>query len=210
MALTTYAELSAAIANRLHRTDLTSSIVDYITLAEKRLNRTVKLAAQETETTLTASVGSRSIALPSLFGNPVALYLTTYLPRIEIEYRLPAQMQVYSDNGPARYWTIDGATLKTDTPADIAYTYALRYAADYDLAATSTNALLTAYPNLYFYGALVEAADDLRDDAALKKYEARYQQALEECANNENATRSIAALTTELAGGGTANIIRGI
>ena len=74
MALTNYAELSAAIAGRLHRTDLTAAIVDYITLAEKRLNRTVKLAAQETEATLTATVGIRDLVLPPLFGSPVALY----------------------------------------------------------------------------------------------------------------------------------------
>lgn len=209
MALTTYTELKAAIATRLHRADLTANIIDYITLAEKRLNHDVKTVAQETEATLTASIGSRSLTLPSLFGTPIAMYLTTYLPRVEIPYKLPGQIQVLSSNGGAQYWTLDGGEIKTDAPADIAYTYALRYAAEYDLAATSTNALFTAYPDLYFYGALIEAADDIRDMAALARYEQRYAHAMQQCANNENANRSIATLSTELSPARKSNILTG-
>jgi hypothetical protein len=212
MALSNYTELQAAIAKRLHWTELamTALIVDYITIAEKRLNRDVKLLAQETESILTATIGSRFIALPALFGAPIALYLTTYLPRIDLEFRLPTAMQVYSSNGPAQFWTLDGSQLATDTPADIAYTYALRYVAEYNLSATATNALLTAYPDLYLYGALVEAADDIRDDALLGRSQQRYAQALQECQDNENANRSISYLTTEFSSSNRQNIIRGM
>ncbi len=209
MAFANYTELQAAIATRLHRSDLTTSIVDYIAIAEKRLNRDLQLLAQETETSLTATIGSRFIALPSLFGAPIALYLTTYLPRLELEFRLPTAMQVYSSNGPAEYWTLDGTQLATDTPADQAYTYTLRYCAEYNLASTSTNALLTAYPDLYLYGALIEAGEDIRDDALMARSQQRYAQALQECQNNENANRSISYLTTELAGQARFNINRG-
>lgn len=210
MALSNYTELRAAIASRLHRTDLTTQIVDYIAVAEKRLNRTIRLKAQETEATLTATPSSRVLTLPSLFGAPIALYLTTYLPRTALEYRLPEEMQVYSGTGISRYWAIDGADLKTDTPADQAYTYTLRYIADYDISATATNALLTNYPDLYLYGAMIEAATDLVDDALLKRAEYRYVQALQECLNNENASRAIARLTTEVGTSGNGNIITGI
>lgn len=205
----TYTELKAAIATRLHRSDLTAAIVDYVALAEKRLNRDVQLVAQETETTLTAVVGSRNLTIPSLFGAPLGLYLTTYLPRAEIHYRLPTQMQVFSENGPASYWTVDGTVIKTDAPADIAYTYALRYRAEYNLAATDTNALLTNYPDLYFNAALIEAAADLQNDAMLQRYQLRYAQSLQECKTSENDSRSIAPLTTEVAAQGRSYIISG-
>lgn len=209
MALTTYSELQAAIASRLHRTDLTADIVDFITLAEKSLNHTLGLTSQETEATLTAVVGSRSLTPPSLFGAPVALYLTTYLPRYEIGYQLPSDMQVYSDNGEASAWTIDGSTIKTDRPADIAYTYAFRYVAEFDIASTLTNTLLTSYPDLYLFGALIEAADHIRDDASMGRYQQRYARALQECKDNENSNRSIAKLSTDFGMGQKQNIITG-
>lgn len=209
MALTTYTELKAAIATRLHRSDLTTQIVDYVTLAEKRLNRTLKLLGRETEATLTAVVGSRSLTIPSGFGKPISLYRTTYLPREKLVYQLADQMQVYSSNGAARYWTIDGATIKTDSPADIAYTYAFRYSAEYDIASTSTNALLTRYPDCYFYGALIEASTEMKDDRAIERNERRFEQALQECLDDINASRSIAILSTDIGAARHVNIISG-
>ena len=210
MPFTTYAELNTAIAGRLHRSDLTASIPDYITLAEKSLNRTLQLTNQELETTLTATIGSRSLTLPSGFARPLALYLTTYLPRTELEYRLPTSMQVYNSNGPSRLWTLDGDVINTDTPADIAYTYTLRYAKNYDLASTLANSLLTDYPDLYFYGALMEAADDVRDAQKLQDWSGRYGRAMSECLSDINSNKSIAPLTTEMSAQSKSNIISGV
>lgn len=209
MALTTYTELKAAVASRLHRSDLTTQIVDYITIAEKRLNRLLNLTGGETEdASLVAVVSSRTLTLPSLYGKPIALYLTTYLPRIEIQYRLPTELQVLSYNGPASFWTIDGANLKTDAPADQAYTYTFRYSADYDIASTSTNTLLTNYPELYLYGALIEAGMDVKDDAMVSSSNGRFTQALQEATDDINATKKIAQLTTDF-GGPRSNIFNG-
>lgn len=210
MALANYTDLQAAIASRLHSTSYTALIPDWITLAEKSLNRVLRLSAQELETTLTATIGSRSLTLPSLFGSPIALYLTTYLPRIELEYRLPEEMQVFSSDGPAKVWTIDGSVINTDTPADQAYTYTLRYVSEFDIATTATNSLLTNYPDLYLYGALIESGNDLVNINAIAMYEKRYGRALQECLNNEHANRSLAKLTTELSGHRKSNIISGV
>ena len=209
MALANYTDLQAAIASRLHSSAYTSLIPDWITLAEKSLNRLLNLSAAETETTLTASVGSRTLTPPSGFGTAVALYLTSYLPRIELPFRLPTQMQVYSENGPSSYWTYDGTVIKTDVPADQAYTYTLRYKADFDIASTSTNALMTNYPDLYLYGALIEAGNDRVDQTALALYEKRFARALDECKKNEHANRAAAKLRTDIAGSYRSNIIMG-
>jgi hypothetical protein len=195
MALTTYTELKDAVASRLRRSDLTAFIPDFITLAEKSLNRTLKGLMQEYETTLTATIGNRTLA--ASFSQPIALYLTTYLPRDMLIYVLPDQMQVYNDNGYPEFWTVDGFDIKLDRPADIAYTFAFRYRDGLDLAATNTNAVLDRYPDLYFYGALVQAAEHIKDAASLQKYEDKYRQVFNECANDYNATRSLATLSTE-------------
>jgi len=209
MALTTYTELKAAIATRLHRSDLTANIVDYITIAEKRLNRLLKLSQAETEVTLTATPSSRSLTLPADFGTVIALYLTTYLPRTPLEFRLPEDMQVMDANGQSEYWTIDGAVIKTDTPADIAYTYTLRYKAAYDLASSSTNTLLTKYPDLYLYGSLVEAGADIKDNGLIQVSAGRFNEALKEVMDDINAARNLAPLTTELSGYARFNITNG-
>jgi hypothetical protein len=209
MAIANYVDLQDAIASRLHRTDLGSQITDYIDIGEKRLNRELNLTSMEAEATLTATIGSRTLTLPAAFGNPIALYLTTYLPRIEIEYRLPSEMQVFSSNGPAKYWTIDGDTIKTDTPADKAYTYVFRYAGESDISTTSTNDLLTKYPELYLYSALIEAAADTRDSDLATISVGRYREALQEAKDDINSKRNIALLVTEFANSPRPNIIRG-
>jgi hypothetical protein len=193
-----YSQLQAAIATRLHRTDLTTQIVDYITLAEKRLNRLLQLSSAETETTLTATVSSRSLTMPTDFGTPLALYLTTYTPRQEVVYQTPEEMQVYADNGPCKFWTIDGTVIKVDVPADIAYTYALRYKSEFGIAASATNTLLTKYPDTYFYGALIEAANDSEDDVAAARYERRFAQAMDEVITDVNKQRQLATLRTDI------------
>jgi hypothetical protein len=209
MAINNYLELQFAVAARTHRTDLDGQIPEYISIAESRINRELNLTSMEAEATLTAVIGSRTLTLPVLFGNPIALYLTTYLSRIELEYRLPEEMQVFPSNGPSRFWTIDGDTIKTDTPADKAYTYAFRYAGESDIATTSTNAVLNKYPELFLYGALIEAAADTRDQDLAAVSVGRYREALEEAKDDINGKRSIALLTTEFGASSKPNIIRG-
>ena len=51
MAITTYTELKSAVANHLARTDLTSVIPDFISLAEARLSRELETRDQEKRAT---------------------------------------------------------------------------------------------------------------------------------------------------------------
>ena len=70
MAISTYSELQEAVASWLNRSDLTTTIPDFITLAESRLNRTLRLRVMETTTTLSLTASSRTVALPSAFIEP--------------------------------------------------------------------------------------------------------------------------------------------
>ena len=65
MALTSYATLQTAIKNALHRSDLDTAIPDFITLAEDKLNKRLRLRGMETRAT--ASISSEYVALPSGF-----------------------------------------------------------------------------------------------------------------------------------------------
>ena len=65
MALTTYAELKASIADFLNRDDLTSAIPDFITLAEADMQRRVKHWRQEKRST--AELDTQYSAIPADF-----------------------------------------------------------------------------------------------------------------------------------------------
>lgn len=211
MAITTYTELVAALDGQsgyLHRSDLTAKIPDFIRLAESKINRKLRLLLQELETTLTATIGSRLMAVPTRFGTPIALWCTTYLPREELIYINPERLEVTDSNSASDYYTVDGGNIATENPADIAYTYTLRYLTTFDLASTSTNTVLTDYPDVYIYGALAESVSLTQDFESLALWQGRFDQAIKEAISDTNATKSKAMLRTEFAGS-RPNIIRG-
>lgn len=200
MALANYSDLKTAVEGWLHRSSLTSRIPDFITLAESRLNRLIRPAPQETEGSLTATTGIRTIALPSGFVNPVALWMTYWLPRQTLEFRLPEMLPVFNVNSVPRYWTIDGTNIAFECPADRALTFTFRYTTKLDIATTSTNSVLTNTPDLYLYGALIEAAPYLKNDARIQTWMSLFKLAVKEVTNNNNSNKRLAKLTTELPG----------
>lgn len=211
MSITTYAELVTALdgsSGYLHRTDLTAKIPDFIRLAESRINRKMRLLLQEQESTLTATIGSRTMAVPTRFGTPIALWLTTYLPRTDLIYVNPEALPVSNSNSASSYYTVDGSTIATENPADIAYTYTFRYLTVFDLATTLTNTVLTDYPDIYVYGALVASVPWTRDNSNLELWSGLFDQAIKEAISDTNATKSRANLRTEF-GSARPNILRG-
>lgn len=207
--LSTYTELKASLADWLHRTDLTTRIPDFIHLAEVRLNRRLKLLQQETEAPLTATISSRVLARPADMGNPLALWLTTYPPRQPMVYRTPQTLPVTEFSGQSQYWTVTSSDIQTENPADLAYTYTLRYVAQFALEDTGTNTLLTAHPDTYLYGALMEAAPFTGDAAMAQLWSQRLEIAVKEAMSNSQRNK-IATLRTDMPGtqrGG--NILRG-
>jgi|SRR3990167_6170089 len=211
MSLTTYAELVAALdgaSGYLHRSDLTAKIPDFIRLAESKINRKLKLLLQETEATLTAVIGSRLMAAPTRFGTPIALWCTTYPPRKEVIFRDSADLPVTTTNGASDYYTVDGAFIATDNPADMAYSYTLRYLTRFDLATTLTNVVLDSYPDVYLYGALLASAPYTRDESSVALWSALYESSLKEALTHTTATKGKALLRTDF-GAARSNILRG-
>ena len=208
MAITNYTELQAAVAAWAHR-DVTE-IVDFIALAEVRINNLFESRLAEIDTTLTATVSSRYIALPSGFKSAYGLWLTTYDPRREVIYILPEDLSVdENSSGRSYFYTIDGSNLAFDRPADIAYTYALRYKAKYSIATTGTNDVLTSYPDVYLFASLVESCLFSRDDPTI--FEQRFQSAIDNAQLSESKNKRHATIHTDgaLVGSRRQNILNG-
>lgn len=156
MAITTYAELQTAVANWLDRSDLTARIPEFIVLAEARFNRRLRVRQQLTTASLTPSSGSANLPSDYLEWQRVTWEGST---QRELEYVEPSYLiQAYPDNpsDTPRFFTIQGGTIKIRPTSDTSIT--LAYYEKIDALADGVNWLLTAHPDVYLFGSLVEAS----------------------------------------------------
>lgn len=205
MALATYAQLKTAVADWLERGDLADRTGDFIALAESRLNRVLRLRMMETEEALTATAGARTVALPAGFREPIALWLNRAEGRAALRFVDPALLPAAAAAGEPQAWSLNGATIAFDRPCDRTYGLTLRMVGRLALSdAQPTNAVLADYPDLYLFGALVEAAPYLRDAELLSLFTARLEAALTEARAKEARGKALATLGVEplLAAGG--------
>ena len=215
MAITTYAELKTAVASYLHRTDLTAIIPDFITLAESEINTDMRLRLMESDQSLTLSAAATTVALPARYSEPIRLdVVIAGQDNRTLTYLTPQQMSIQATTGSAcepDYWTINGASIQFPAPADRQYTLLFRMLADFDIATTSTNALLTKYPGIYLYGTLAQAAPYIADDARIGLWKQQYESLKAKANRKEARTRTLTTLRTELPGIGYRinNIYRG-
>lgn len=198
MALSTYLQLKSAIADWLERSDLADRTADFVVLAESRLNRLLRFRTLESDQGLVGVVGSRLILLPAGFREPVALWFEGTGGREPLRYVDVAGLSASLSRGRPRLWTIDGGSVAFERPCDDAYGFSLRMLGRLALSdAQPSNPVLTEYPDLYLFGALVEAAPYLRDADLLSLFAARFEAALAEARAKEARGRSLATLSVE-------------
>lgn len=199
MAITTYGELQSAAATWLVRADLTQRIPEFIALAEARLNRVLRARLAETEATLTASVGARTILLPTGFAEPLALWIVQGGAREALRFIDPSLLAATSLQGQPCSWSVDGTNLAFDRPCDQAYTLVLRMLAKFALSdAAPTNALLADYPDAYLFATLAEAGPFLRDADLAQTYEGRLSRAIDEINAKDARSRAAQTLVTDI------------
>jgi hypothetical protein len=179
MALGTYALLQSAVADWAARADLAPRMADYITMAESRFNRELRVRQMETEATVTMTEGTGT--LPTDF---LAMKRVTYQgdPVRELYYQTPAYLQdAYPDttaSDPVVY-TLEGLSIKvrpiTSTSVKLLYWQKIPALAD----DATTNWLLTAHPDLYLAATLAEVAQWEPDIPDAARYEARTVELIE-------------------------------
>jgi hypothetical protein len=164
MALNTYTALCAAVEAWLARSDLTAQVPDFVTLAEAKLNRTLRTRQMEQRSTATAA---EYVALPTNFWE-LRNIKTTGTPVYTLEQRAPFEMDALDDGTsgrPSRYCLLANQIRLAPVP-DSAYTLEIDYwEALPPLASNATNWLLDLAPDVYLYGAMLEAAAFMQDDA---------------------------------------------
>lgn len=199
MALTSYTELKAAIADFGNRTDLTTAIVDCITLAEARLYDLMILKNMEAEETLTLTTGVNYVALPSGFISPIALWLLVSSVRIPLSPATPQELPYDTSNNEPTYWAIDGANIRFDCPAADNYTAYLRCVKKSNLSGSvTTNYLLERRPDIYLAASMVELARYTRDVELFNTWEPKLLSAVASFKATESRARGMVPLRSDL------------
>ena len=123
MSIGNYAELQTAVANFMARSDLTSQIPDFITMAESRMSRELETREQEKRSQATLTAGDEYILLPNDFREVREVKINASPTRVLTYYSPSALDSMYSSNGqgmPEGY-SIVGLEMKLRPIPDSAY-----------------------------------------------------------------------------------------
>lgn len=178
MTVETFSELSTEIAAWLDRDDLTDRIPTFIRMVEARLNRLLDDPNMEVAATVAAS--GPITTLPSDFGSLVSIS-TSNADRLQLMGPVEFAGLDRTLSGSPRYYTITGTGVSfapDNSSAIISIVYRRNIPAL--TAANPTNWLLTRAPDVYLYGALMQAEGFETDDSRVSGWKAFYDEAVDE------------------------------
>jgi hypothetical protein len=160
MAIGNYVELQAAIKSWSKRNDLDSVIPDFITLAETRINRNIRIRKMETRVTTSTVSTQLYYGLPTGFVQMRHFKLNTS-PVTDLNYLTPERLDnlwAGSTTGKPRVYTLLGDEVRLGPTPDAVYTMEMLYYKKFTALSDSntTTELLTDCPDIYLYAALLE------------------------------------------------------
>lgn len=189
MALSTYSDLQSALTAWFARNGSTDTTIsdratDFIALCEARINygsadgqfgsAPLRVRAMETSATLTTSTGVVSVSLPTGYLGLRRIYISGSPPQALVQYspELNASMSQSAVAGRPQLYDIVGDTIEFTPIPDGAYDVVVVYykAVPALTVSATTNWLLTAKPDVYLYGSLLEAALFIGDDTSAAKF----------------------------------------
>lgn len=174
MSFTSYSDLQTAIAGYLARTDLTTQIPDFIRLAETRLRRDLRIRQMLKSVTTATVAGDETVELPSDFLE-VRDFVVVGNPVQPLNYYSPSAFNRNTrswESGKPLDYTVLANDFQLAPIPDSNYTVKMFYfASPVFLSDTNTsNAFLANTPDALLYGALLEAAPWLMDDARINTW----------------------------------------
>lgn len=189
MAITNYGELKTAVANWLDRDNLTLFIPDFIGLYESKFSRTMRMRQMETQATLVDASGS--YVLPTDLAQIRDVWnagVNPIVPLSPVTSDFANAVSPQSGLDAAHYY-ISGDRLYTvpNNGADVGLRYFAKLTpldADED-----TNWLLSAHPDAYLYGALVEALMFDMDETRAQIWQQRLNVVYQEMIQADAGTR---------------------
>ena len=186
MALGTFTELKDAVADWLDRSDLTARIPDFITLAEARINRDLRIRPMEVRSSMETTSGQQYFNLPGGYIQMRNIQLNTN-PTAPLEYITPEMLdRLYgsSTTGKPRAYTLIGDEIQLAPIPDSDYTVEMAFyekftaLGDGTSGTVTTNWLTTNAPDVLLYGALLEAEPFIKNDERIRLWLSAYEGAV--------------------------------
>ena len=193
MAIGTYAELKTAVANWLDRNDLTDRIPEFIALAEARMNRVLRLRMMESKYTASTVAAQRNYNLPTGYVQMRNFQINTS-PITPLQYVSP---EIYdrlwggSTGGTPQFYTIIANEIQLGPiPGSVLTMEMLFYKKITALSASNTTEqMLTDNPDIYLYGALLEAEPFIMNDERVALWAKGFAQAVADLQEQDNKDR---------------------
>lgn len=182
MSFTSYSDLQTTIAGYLARTDLTTQIPDFIRLAETRLRRDLRIRQMLKSVTTATVAADSTVELPSDFIE-VRDFVVVGNPVQPLNYFSPSAFNRNTrtwEIGKPNSYTVLANDFQLSPVPDAVYTVQLFYfAAPAFLSDSNTsNVFLANTPDALLYGALLEAAPYLMDDARINTWGTMFDRAM--------------------------------
>lgn len=205
MAIDTYAKLQTEILDTLDRTDLVAEVTEYtpgaiegavtraIAKAERRIVRRLRTREFETSTSIATVAGTETVALPADFVMMKMLLLNRSPAAVLAQKDL---VTLHNDcpstvaGSPRAYAAFGPSLYLRPVPDAVRSLKMFYYAAPTPLSAEhTTNTLLSKYPDLLFYGALVEITAHVEDDGRIGLWKAAFDEAVRDILNDDTLNR---------------------
>lgn len=205
MAIDTYAKLQSEVLDTLDRTDLVAQVTEYtpgtidgavqrgISKCERRIIRRLRTREFETSTTFSTTSSLETISVPSDFIMAKSMVLQTN-PNVVLAQK--DMSQLIGDNPspsvgqPNSYATFGPNFYFRPIPSTAQSIKLFYYAAPTALSDSNTsNTLLTKYPDLLLYGALIELTAHIQDDARIQLWKGAFDEAIKDITDDNTTNR---------------------
>ena len=190
MALANYTDLKASVADFLNRSDLTSVIPDFVTMAEADFNRTLRVREMSVRTQ--GQIFGQYVKLPDDFLGMRNIDLMTD-PVTPLQYKNLQNLDIHrarDATGKPLYYSIVQNNIEFAPVPDAEYTIEIVYYQKVPaLADNSTSWLLDNHPDAYLYGTLQHSAPYLQADERIGIWAGKYNQIIEQITTSDEKAK---------------------
>ena len=179
MTITTYGTLKTTIADFLNRDDLTSVVPAFVQLAEAQFRGDIRDYRQITKAAIT--LNAQYVNLPGDWLETIRIKTDNrVVQQISLDDMADRRTQADDATGEVVYYAHLGSQIELYPTPGSSETGEITYFATITALAADgdTNWLLTAAPDVYLYGSLMQSAPYLKDDARVAVWGGLYAEAV--------------------------------